>query len=314
MKEHQEEHIKALARKLLTGTITPGEQQILEHWMNEHPGNELTWEKNDENEEQLGNRIFSRIMDNTQTRRRRSAWLAAASILLLIAAGIYFWYPAGKQPVKEIVKVVAPPQEILPGTDKAILTLADGRQVQLDGQKVITDGALQIRNENNELIYEPSSTIGRNTMSTPRGGQYQLRLPDGSRVWLNATSSITYPTAFTGNERIVELSGEAYFEVAKKTDMPFSVKMNGMSIDVLGTHFNVMGYDDEAFVKTTLLEGSVRVTKENSKALLKPGQEANANNTGEKIKVAIADVEQATAWKNGMFYMEIGRASCRERV
>ena len=137
--------------------------------------------------------------------------------------------------------------------------------------------------------------------STGRSEYKYILLPDSTQVWLNAASHLDFPQRFSNEKRIVKLSGEAYFEVAKKTGMPFSVKMNGMSIDVLGTHFNVMGYDDEAFVKTTLLEGSVQVTKGNSKALLKPGQEANANNTGEKIKVATADVEQATAWKNGMF-------------
>jgi transmembrane sensor len=311
MQEIPSEQIRALARKMLTGTITPEEQQILEQWLNANPGNEMVWEQGDADEKELGNRIFRRIAATTGAqKRKRIYWSAAASIVLLVSAGIYFWYPNQKPAAKEVAGVTVPPVEIMPGSDKAILTLGDGRQVRLEGQKIITDGDLQIRNENNELVYTTTSIVSFNTMSTPRGGQYQLRLPDGSRVWLNAASSITYPTAFTGKERVVELSGEAYFEVRSLPafpsgegagKMPFIVKINGMNVNVLGTRFNVMGYDDEAAINTTLLEGAVLITKGNAKALLKPGQEANVNATEEKIKVAAADVEQAIAWKNGMF-------------
>lgn len=302
MQEISGEQIRTLAQKMLTGTITREEQQLLEQWLNANPGNELLWEQGDTNETQLGNRMFRRIVANTGAqKRKRIYWAAAASILLLVSAATYLWYPGKKPAAKQVAGVTVPPVEIMPGSDKAILTLGDGRQVTLEGQKIITDGDLEIQNENNELVYATTSIVSLNTMSTPRGGQYQLRLPDGSRVWLNASSSITYPTAFTGKERMVELSGEAYFEVAKNTDMPFTVKMNGMNVNVLGTHFNVMGYDDEASIKTTLLEGAVQITKGNAKALLKPGQEANVNTTEEKINIATGDVEQATAWKNGMF-------------
>ncbi len=303
MQEISKEQIRRLAQKMLTGTITPEEQQLLEQWLHANPGNELVWEQGDTNEEELGSRIFHRITANPFVRRkkRKIYWAAAASVLLLISAATWLWYPGKKPAAKQMTGVIAPTTEILPGSDKAILTLGDGRQVTLEGQKIISDGDLQIRNENNELVYSTTSIVSLNTMSTPRGGQYQLRLPDGSRVWLNASSSITYPTAFTGKERVVELAGEAYFEVAKNTAMPFTVKMNGMNVNVLGTHFNVMGYDDEAAVKTTLLEGSVQITKGNTKALLKPGQEANVTTTEEKIRVANGNVEQATAWKNGMF-------------
>ena len=302
MQELPGEQIKELALKMLTGTITPGEQQILEQWLNANPGNELVWEQGDANETELSNRLFRRIVADTgKHKRKRMYWAAAASVLLLISAGTYLLYPGKKPVAKQVAGVTVPPIEIMPGSDKAILTLGDGRQVKLEGQKIITDGDLQIQNENNELVYTTTSIVSLNTMSTPRGGQYQLRLPDGSRVWMNASSSLTYPTAFTGKERVVELSGEAYFEVSKNIAMPFTVKMNGMSVNVLGTHFNVMGYDDEAAIKTTLLEGAVQITKGNAKTLLKPGQEANVNTTEEKIKIATADVEQAIAWKNGMF-------------
>lgn len=307
MQEISEDQLRVLARKMLTGNITAEEQRLLEQWLNSNPGNELVWEKNDASEEQLRNRLFTSILKDSgagmpiaQKNRQRIYWAAAASVIILLSAGIYFWNMPQKPAVKQVVQV-APQTDLLPGSDRAILTLGNGRQVKLEGQKIITDGELQIKNENNELVYAESGVVALNTMSTPRGGQYQLRLPDGSRIWLNAASSVTYPTVFTGKERVVELSGEAYFEVAKNPSMPFKVRVNGMDVNVLGTHFNVMAYDDEAVSRTTLLEGSVRITKGNSKALLKPGQEASLNPAGEKIKVAAADVEQAMAWKNGLF-------------
>lgn len=308
MQEIPGDQLRALARKMLTGNITPEEQKILEQWLNTHPGNELIWKQNDTSEEQLGNRLFARVKkDAGVSKPGRIYWAAAASIIVLLTAGIYFWYPRSAPATPEMAQAIAPPDEIMPGSDKAILTLGDGRQVKLEGQKVITDGNLKIRNEDNELIYSESSVISFNTMTTPRGGQYQLRLPDRSRVWLNASSSITYPTVFAANERIVEIEGEAYFEIAKNPAKPFKVKrkhpssQNNFEIKVLGTHFNVMAYNDEATAKTTLVEGSVQIEKGNTKTLLKPGQQADVNNSDEKIKVLTADIEQATAWKNGMF-------------
>lgn len=306
MQEIPRDQLRELARKLLTGPISPSEQEILEKWLNTHPGNELVWEQGDASEEKLSNRIFAGIVKDAGVhRKKRIYWTAAAaSIIFILSAGVYFWYPQSKPAEKEAALAVVPPPDIMPGSDKAILTLGNGRQIKLEGQTIITDGELEIKNENNELIYNGSSVVSFNTMTTPRGGQYQLRLPDGSRVWLNASSSITYPTAFTGNERIVEMDGEGYFEVAKNAAKPFRVKLSSdpaSEIKVLGTHFNVMSYDDEASAKTTLIEGSVQIIKGDYKALLKPGEEANVKSSEGKIKITPADIDQATAWKNGMF-------------
>lgn len=307
MQELSDDQLKMLAQKMLTGTITPEEQQLLEQWLNAHPGNAVEWQQTDASEAHLKNRLFASILKDSgaenYTARKRTFviyWAAAASILLLISAGIYFLLPTKKLPVEPIAKVVQP-EILLPGSDKAILTLGDGRQIKLEGQKTITDGGLQIKNENNELVYSASDVVSMNTMTTPRGGQYQVRLPDGSKVWLNASSSITYPTAFKGSERRVALKGEGYFEIAKNPTMPFIVHSNDMDIKVLGTHFNVMAYDDESTTKTTLLEGAVQINSASKTAVLKPGQEASFDNTANKIKINKADVEQATAWKNGLF-------------
>jgi len=140
-----------------------------------------------------------------------------------------------------------------------------------------------------------------NTVTTQRKEQYHLTLADGTNVWLNAASSIKYPTAFTGNERRVEITGEAYFEVAHNKDKPFLVTTNGQTVEVLGTHFNINAYDDEIGVKTTLLEGSVKVNKNGKTAMIKPGQQAIVLDNEQSIEIKEADTEQAIAWKNGFF-------------
>jgi ferric-dicitrate binding protein FerR (iron transport regulator) len=145
------------------------------------------------------------------------------------------------------------------------------------------------------------SLISYNTLSTPRGGQYQLVLPDGSKVWLNASSSIHFPTAFAGHERNVELTGEAYFEIAKNKQKPFHVNVNGMQVEVLGTHFNVNAYGDEGAIKTSLLEGSVKIKKGNISGLLKPGQQGVLKKNSTDLEIKNADMNEAIAWKNGLF-------------
>ena len=147
---------------------------------------------------------------------------------------------------------------------------------------------------------ENSQPTTYNTLSTPNGGQYQLILPDGSKVWLNASSSIHFPTVFKGNERDVTVTGEVYFEVAKNAAMPFKITVKDMEVQVLGTHFDIMAYDDENAMRTTLLEGSVKVTKGSVNRMLVPGQQSIINELPD-IKVADADLEEVMAWKNGLF-------------
>ena len=158
---------------------------------------------------------------------------------------------------------------------------------------------------NGKLDYKASgssaSEILYNTISTPRGGQYQIELPDGSQVWLNAASSLRFPTAFAGKERKVEISGEAYFEITKNKSMPFVVKINEAEVQVLGTHFNVMAYNDEAAVKTTLLEGSVKFKSSDNTSTLIPGQQSQLTKDGKVKVVDGVDVDKVVAWKNGAF-------------
>lgn len=244
------------------------------------------------------------------TKRIYPYWKAAAAIVLLASSVFLFrniTHPeqtAAVQANEERFQYDAGP-----GGNKAVLTLADGSVIVLNeaGNGVLADqgGTSVSKTEEGQLVYDASAgpaihKIAYNTISIPRGGQYQITLPDGTKVWLNSSSSLTFPTAFTGKERKVELTGEAYFEAAKDK-IPFIVRSGSQQIEVLGTHFNVMAYKDEAGIKTTLLEGSVKVSHLTSHIshLLKPGQQALMKSS--TIKVAEVDTEEAVAWKNGMF-------------
>jgi transmembrane sensor len=198
-----------------------------------------------------------------------------------------------------------------PGSNKATLTLADGSVILLDDAKngtLTQQGSAKVIKLDGKLLYdlgsEKAKQIVYNTISTPKGGQYQLELPDGSLVWLNASSSIYFPTSFIEKERRVEITGEAYFEVAKNADKPFIVSVNNSEVQVLGTHFNINAYSDEEEVRTTLLEGSVKFIDGNNTSLLQPGQQSQLTKD-KNIKVASnVDVNEVVAWKNGLFSFE----------
>lgn len=241
--------------------------------------------------------------------RRHRWWAAAAIILLCIASGSYFFFfnksnsGIAKTETRQSYK-----NDIPPGGNKAILTLSGGQKIILDSA---ANGTLAqqgntniIKVDSGKLAYAAGTSqeeVVYNILTTPRGGQYRLTLPDGTDVWLNAASSIRYPTAFAGNERRVELTGEAYFEVKHNAAMPFKVKTRDMLIEDLGTSFNVMAYEEEPMIKTTLLEGSVRVTKAPASIVLEPGQQALVDASGKMSLIWDADIEAALAWKNGLF-------------
>ncbi|MHA4806964.1 FecR family protein [Flavitalea flava] len=244
----------------------------------------------------------------------------AAAIILCIVTGGYFFRQNQTQ------KGNRPPEtgklyknDVLPGGNKAILTLADGSAIVLDSAKTgtiaVQENTKITKLDNGRVSYQSgtgaTAAVSYNRLSTPRGGQYQLILPDGSKVWLNAASSIRYPTAFTGRERRVEVSGEAYFEVVHMTTktMPFIVSIvspsggegNAGEVEVLGTHFNVNAYANEEMVKTTLLEGAVKLVKDGGSILLKPGQQAGFKTNGTPELIKQADADEAVAWRNGVF-------------
>lgn len=232
-------------------------------------------------------------------------WKAAAGIVVALGLGMYYFLYSGKNPEKHI-QAAQQSGSVRPGGDRATLTLADGSIVTLDsvrnGQIASENAGKVTKAENGLIVYEAGQAqakISYNTIATPRGGQYRLELSDGTRVWLNAASSLRYPVRFDGENREVELTGEAYFEVAKNAARPFRVKANGAEVVVLGTHFNVNAYADEPATRTTLLEGSVKVTAGARSDLLRPGQQADVRAGG--IAVSAADTDKAVAWKEGYF-------------
>lgn len=249
---------------------------------------------------------------------RKWIW-AAASVILLTGIGMYTWTYNRKKPLPPVMSVNN--ADIKPGKNGGILTLADGSQLALDsvGNGVIaTQNGARVLLKNGQLAYVPVTTTTLstvyNTISTPKARQFSLVLPDGTKAWLNAASSLRYPTSFTGNERKVEVTGEVYFEVAKNVRMPFRVSVNDqVDIDVLGTHFNVEAYQDDAAISTTLLEGSINVSyladphqpssAHGRPVNLKPGQQAQTIATG-YTKVLEADIDKTMAWKNGLFFFD----------
>lgn len=234
----------------------------------------------------------------------------AASIIGLITIGVYF-LTNRKNRQQNYAGAHRFKNDVPAGKEKAVLTLADGSKIDLDDQSngaIAKQGNTSIQKTNGELAYSVAGAnagnVSFNTLSTPRGGNYQVELPDGSRVWLNAASSLRFPTVFSGNTRVVELTGEGYFEVAKNKAMPFIVKVNNAEIRVLGTHFNVMAYQDESALKTTLLEGSVQFKSGASINILKPGEQSQLNKDGNVKILPDVDVDDVVAWKNGSLHFE----------
>lgn len=283
----------------------------------------LRAEDNGEMESVDWERIWSKVHETslgTTRPARKMIWLraAAAAIIILIGAGAYFFNQKSDQNTKTGIAKALPvnvkeTNDVPPGGNKAILTLGNGQQIILDsaanGVLAQQGNADVVKLASGQLAYRGTGNaveIIYNTLGTPRGGQYRLMLPDGSKVWLNAISSIRYPTAFTGKERKVEITGEAYFEVAKDASRPLEVVVkrknsDDLQITVLGTHFNVNAYHDEPGIKTTLIEGSVKVSRNNQAVIIKPGEQTELNDSGTLKVIHDADVDEAVAWRNGLF-------------
>jgi len=240
--------------------------------------------------------------------------IAAAAVILFAIAGAYFFFINPSMKKSELAQTYSTfKNDIAPGSNKAVLTLGDGSIIVLDSVangKLAQQGNTQVlKIDSGELSYQATNNnahtvLQYNTISTPRGGQYQVVLPDGSKVWLDAASSLKFPTAFSGKDRSVELTGEGYFEIAHNSNKPFKVVVNGVEVQDLGTHFNINAYEDEGSIKATLLEGSIRVTTTGkipqSKVLI-PGQQARIE--GDKMIEVTSniDINQVIAWQKGLF-------------
>lgn len=315
------EEMLALAEKLIDGTITPEERTRLFDWYDRFDDTTLTLEAD---QAVAFSRLKNEMLQDIRGKIKPAGKLryivrasAAAAVLLLLATG--GWLALHTRATPQLVtstpaKNTSRTNDIAPGSNKAMLTLADGSTVILDsarmGNLAKQGNAEVIKRGDGQLQYTstdaPPATMVYNVLSTPRGGQYRLKLQDGTDVWLNASSSIRYPTAFLGKERRVEITGEAYFEVAKNAEMPFRVSVkdpaDGKSteIEVLGTGFDVNAYKDEKDLRTTLVEGSVKVTSGVEAVTLKPSEQAISSGS-QLRKMALENTEQTIAWKNGYF-------------
>lgn len=320
------DHYEKLLQKYLDGQCTMAETEELYGWLQSSGSHrsllaamqrefEKTMGERHEIPSELSDRIETRLLQDisrekvvTIHQRTRVRWAAAAAVVLLLGSGIYY-YMNSVSPRKTFATnngTVADTGDIAPGTNKAILILANGDVVTLDsaGNQVINQGQTIVRQKNGQLEYAVhgnSDAVVYNTLTVPRGGQFNIVLPDGSHVWLNAASSMRYPTAFNGNRREVELQGQGYFEVAPNARQPFFVKVNNLEVQVLGTRFDVMAYADEKSINTTLLEGLVSVKNGTTEQRLRPGQQAIVDPATGSMVVRPADVDQVIAWKTGFF-------------
>ena len=302
-----------LYEKYLSGNCTPEEINQLEVYRDNFELKDLPWNDGMGNREEVRLDILYNLNHNIITPKKsfKRYWVAAAAVLtfalgLIWVAG-YRTHKASTEIVKNSVGVKGP---VLPGNNKATLTLSDGSNIDLTDSKkglLSKQGSVAVgKSGEGEIVYDAREGEAKspvtlyNMISTPRGGQYQVVLSDGTKVWLNAASSIKFPTVFAGHERKVELTGEAYFEVAKNKDMPFKIAVDHMSVEVLGTHFNVDAYKDEEVIKTTLLEGAVKLVTGDRQAFLKPGQQGVLNQQ-QSFNIRSVNTEEAVAWKNGYF-------------
>lgn len=308
---------KELLSKYHSGEATNEEKALVESWYLQYgtAPSDLTPEQLQE-EHDLGLKMLHAQLPQ---QKRLSIWprvAAAAAVICCVATGIYYLSPERQSPIPPVAQTTPEATaDIPPGGSKAILTLASGKKISLTdagiGQLAKEQGLSIHKKADGELVYtvedNSTATAAYNTITTPTGGQYQVTLPDGSRVWLNAASSLRYPVRFAQQARTVELTGEAYFEVTsqpadKGNKRPFIVQTGEQKVEVLGTHFNISGYTEDAYIKTTLLEGAVKVSGgPQTGVLLKPGQMAVNNRLKGTISVNAADINDVMAWKKGYF-------------
>lgn len=313
----KKQDIKQLLEKISADQYTPEEEAMAKYWLhrlNQNNPSDLSDEDLDQARDAMWQSIqASKIPKSYHTKQ---IWLrvsAAACLVFGLAVGGFFVFH-NKQVVHSYTAKTTK-QELLPGSNGAILTLANGKKLVLEQTKagvIIQQNGINLRKAGDSLlVYKADGTnapsagiIEYNILETPRGKQYSVMLPDGSKAWLNAGSSLKYPTAFAGNERLVELRGEAYFQVVHNSKMPFRVKTDKQVIEDIGTQFNVNAYVDEKVIQTTLVEGSVKVmqTGLNGFKILKPGQKSS--NDGTAITVSGVNTDAETAWKDGLFMFD----------
>lgn len=323
----QDFNIAALVAKYVTNSLSAEEKLELENWKNASEHNRRLFEAMCRKENLYNYSRQTKKYDKTEgweqvqkrirAARRRKIYTTlcqyAAIFLLPLMAGVITFHLTRETDRPEVKTVVAQTVSIAPGESKAVLTLGDGTVVDLNAQsnQELEESGMQIQVNEAELAYnkpeaeEVKEEIVYNRIDIPRGGEYKLRLSDGSFVHLNAMSSLRYPVHFSGETREVELTGEAFFEVSKDATKPFIVKTAGIDVRVLGTTFNMSAYPDNQFTQTTLVSGSVQMqTKEGASIILKPSQQAELDNKSHEMVVRQVDVSLYTSWIQGKIYFK----------
>lgn len=302
-----------LAKKYLEGTITPEEQQRFENWYASFDDEDLElYSERYESVEQLRIAMYQRVEDGINGKKKRKTLFVkiAAAALILVALSFTLSLYLSNKTNSPNPDTFAEAEGIGPGGVAAYLSLNNGTKVDLseleDGEKIENGGVVFRKNKDGELelvIVDSQAPLGAtmsyNTISTPKGGNYKVILPDETQVWLNASSSLKFPVSFAKNERKVELIGEAYFDVTSDKESPFKVLSNGQEVKVFGTEFNVSAYPEDTNMKTTLIEGSVQVTAGDRSVFIKPGEQSILENG--VIQVVDIDVSNVKAWKDGYF-------------
>lgn len=311
LSEKDKKYLQQVLERYGQGRATPEESHFVEVYMNYLDGLNEKAAPTQDIEREIKEKLFHSIRHENipapvlKPRRGSGFTWRAAAILFVLLGAATLWVLLRQDNNRPAATAL---QDVLPGSQRAVLKLANGQEITLDSSygKIVQSGGLTVNNDSGALHYQGKATTTEyHTLSVPRGGQYKLQLPDGTDVWLNAASSITYPTAFTGSTRVVEITGEAYFEVAKMKQKPFRVKSAGGSeIEVLGTHFNINAYTDEPSVTATLLEGRIQFSNADQHHLMIPGQQARMNKSGYISIISNANTEAAIAWKEGYFYFD----------
>lgn len=315
------EDIITLLKKYEAGTCTPEQKALLEKWLEEKQATSgWQWDSEEERAQVqqlmragIEGRIFGKRQEKGNVSRITFKKIAvAASLLLCCLTAIWLFRNNGPQETKRLYTEKA----VKPGSHAARLTLSDGSEILLDdsatGVLFNKAGIKILQPANGQLLYETTDApfrqenadLRNNTLSTPRGGQYRITLPDGTVAWLNSATSLSWPAAFTGSERVVVLSGEAYFEVAKNSRQPFRVKARNTEILATGTSFNISAYEDEDRVAATLVEGGVNVSVSTNMISLRPGQQAITFTGSSNIQKKEVDTDQALTWLQGNFLFE----------
>ncbi len=318
--DEQRQRILSLLEQFNNGSISDQDMQELIAWYESFENDlqytdDLTDElrhKIKQDQFLLVNRKLDKELEHQTlqlTKKSHSLWsrvMVAASLLIVLSVGTYFILNR-QEPSTQVAQRLK--NDVAPGGDKAILTLSTGQQIILtdagNGKLASENNTTITKSGNGQIVYEngsdDASAIIYNTMTTPKGGKYTLTLADGTVAILDAGSSVTYPVAFRGKERVVKMTGQVYFSVVHNSEKPFKVMVNDQVIEDLGTEFNVNAYEDEPIIKTTLVQGSAKIWKGSSSAMLKPGQQGVTSSAGNGIDVSAANISSDIAWKEGYF-------------